>query len=212
MVFPVVMYGCESWTIKKAEHWWRRFLRVPWTVRKSKESILKEIKLAYSLEELMLKLKLQYFGHLMWRPNSMEKTLMLEGWRQKEKGMTKNEMVGRHHWIKGHEFEKIPGDSEGQGGLVCCSPWGRKELDTTEWLNKNWHHSSKAPILQCSAFFIVQLSHPFMTIGKTITLTRQTFVGKIKKIYTNKLICKTERLRDFEKNLWLPKWKGGEEG
>ena len=86
MVFPVVMYGCESWTIKKAEHrridafelWcWRGLLRVPWTARRSNQSILKEISPEYSLEELILKLKLQYFGHLMWRTDSFEKTLML---------------------------------------------------------------------------------------------------------------------------------------
>ena len=95
VVFPVVMYGCESWTIKKAEHqridalklWcWRRLLRVPWTARRSNQSILKEINPEYSLEELMLKLKLQYFGNLMQRPNSLEKTLMLgkiEGGRRR---------------------------------------------------------------------------------------------------------------------------------
>ena len=86
MVFPVVMYGCESWTIKKADHWiidafelwcWRRLLRVPWTARRSNQSILKEINPEYSLEGLMLKLKLQYFGHLIWRTDSLEKTLML---------------------------------------------------------------------------------------------------------------------------------------
>ena len=95
MVFPVVMYGCESWTIKKAEcHridafelWcWRRLLRVPWTARRSNQSILKGISPEYSLEGLMLKLKLQYFGHLMWRTDSVEKTLMLgktEGWKRR---------------------------------------------------------------------------------------------------------------------------------
>ena len=86
MVFPVVMYGCESWTVKKAEHkridafelWcWRRLLRVPWTARRSNQSILKEISPGCSLERLMLKLKLQYFGHVMWRTDSFEKTLML---------------------------------------------------------------------------------------------------------------------------------------
>ena len=86
MVFPVVMYGSESWTVKKAEHWkidafelwcWRRLLRVPWTARRSNQSILKEISSGCSLEGLMLKLKLQYFGHLMWRADSFEKTLML---------------------------------------------------------------------------------------------------------------------------------------
>ena len=88
MVSPVVMYGCESWTIKKAEHrwidafelWrWRRLLRVPWTARRSNQSILKEISPRCSLEGLMLKLKLQYFGHLMWRADSLKKTLMLGG-------------------------------------------------------------------------------------------------------------------------------------
>jgi len=88
MVFPVVMYGCESWTVKKAECWridafelwcWRRHLRVPWTARRSKQSILKEISPGCSLEGLRLKLKLQYFGHLMWRFDSLEKTLMLGG-------------------------------------------------------------------------------------------------------------------------------------
>ena len=87
MVFPVVMYGCESWTIKKAEHqridafemwYWRRLLRVPWTARRSSQSILTEVNLEYLLEGLMLKLKLQYFGHLIQRADSFEKTLMLE--------------------------------------------------------------------------------------------------------------------------------------
>ena len=96
MVFPVVMCGCESWTIKKAEHWridafklwcWRILLRVPWTARRSKQSILKEISPEYSLEGLMLKLKLQYFGHVMWRTDWLEKTLMLaktEGGRRRD--------------------------------------------------------------------------------------------------------------------------------
>ena len=95
VVSPVVMYGCESWTIKKAEHWrtdafelwcWRRLLKIPWTARRSNQSILKEISSEYSLEGLMLKLKLQYFGHLMWRTDSFENTLMLgkiEGGRRR---------------------------------------------------------------------------------------------------------------------------------
>ena len=104
MVFPVVIYGCESWTIKKAGHqridafklWCcRRLLRVPWTVRRSNQSILKEINPEYSLEGLRLKLKLQYFGHLMHRADSLEKTLMLrKEWGQEEKGTTEDEMVG----------------------------------------------------------------------------------------------------------------------
>ena len=113
MVFPVVMYGCKSWTIKKAEHqridafelWcWRRLLRVPWTARRSNQSILKEISPEYSLEGLILKLKLQYFGHLMQRIDSFENTLMLgtiEGGRRRG---TEDEMVGWHHRFNGHEF------------------------------------------------------------------------------------------------------------
>ena len=103
MVFPVVMYGCESWTVKKVEPqrivafelWcWRRFLRIPWTARKSNQSILKEISLEYSLEGLVLKLKLQYFGHLMWRANLLEKTLMLGMIKGKRRrGATEDKMV-----------------------------------------------------------------------------------------------------------------------
>ena len=107
MVFPVVMYGCESWTVKKAEHrrtdafalWcWRRLLRVPWTARRSNQSILKEISPGCSLEKMMLKLKLQYFGHLMRRVDSLEKTLMLARiGGQEEKGTTEDKMAGWHH-------------------------------------------------------------------------------------------------------------------
>ena len=145
MVFPVVMYGCESWTVKKAECWridafepwcWRRLLRVPWTAGRSNQSILKEISPGCSLEGLMLKLKLQYFGHLMRRVDSLEKTLMLGGiWGQKEKGTTEDEMAGWHHWLDVRESERTPGVGDGQGGLACCNSWGRKEADTTERLN-----------------------------------------------------------------------------
>ena len=116
MVFPVVMYRCEKWTIKKAEHcridafelWcWRRLLRVPWTAGRSNQSILKEISPECSLEGLMLKLKLQYFGHLMRRTN---------------------EMVGWHHQFDGHEFEQAPGIGDRQGSLACYSPWGSQRV------------------------------------------------------------------------------------
>ena len=114
MFFAVVMYGCESWTRKRAEQrridafelWcWRRLLKVPWTERRSNQSILKEINPEYSLEGLMLKLKLQYFGHLKWRADSFEKTLMLgkiEGRRRR--GRQRDEMVRWHHQLNGHEF------------------------------------------------------------------------------------------------------------
>ena len=114
MVFPVVMYGCESWTGKKAEHlridafklWcWRRPLRVPWTARRSNQSILKEINPGISLEGMMLKLKLQYVGHLMRRVDSLEKTLMLGKIEGRKKGTIENEMVGWHHRIDEREFE-----------------------------------------------------------------------------------------------------------
>ena len=90
---------------------------------------------------LMLKLKLQYFGHLMWRTDSLEKTLMLgKDWRQEEKGMTEDEMAGWHHRLDGREFEQALGVGDRQGSLACCSPWGCKESDTTEWLNWFWYH------------------------------------------------------------------------
>ena len=113
MVFPVVMYGCESWTVEKAECgridafelWcWRRLLRVPWTARRSNQSILKEISSGISLEGIILKLKLQYFGHLMRRVDSLEKTDAGRYWGQEEKGTTEDEMAGWHHRLDGHEF------------------------------------------------------------------------------------------------------------
>ena len=109
MVFPVVMYGCESRTVKKAECWrsdafelwcWRGLLRVPWTARRSNQTILREISPEYSLEGLMLKLKLQYFGHLLWRADLLEKDSDAgKDWRQKEKGVAENKMVRLHHYL-----------------------------------------------------------------------------------------------------------------
>ena len=135
------MYGCESWTIKKAEHqridafelwYWRRLLRVPWTARRSNQSILKEISPEYSLEGLMLKLKLQYFGHLI-RTDSLEKTLMLG----------KIEGGERRGWQRLGSITDLMGCSgNGQGNLACCCPWGHKELDMTEWLY--WRVMSRA--------------------------------------------------------------------
>ena len=144
MVFPVVMYGCESWTVKKAECWridafelwcWRRLLRVPWAARRSNQSILKEISPGCSLEGLMLKLKLQYFGYLMRRADSLERLWCWEGlgaggeaddrgWDSWMGSPTQWTWV----WVNS-------GSWWWKGGLVCCDSWGCKESDTTERLN-----------------------------------------------------------------------------
>ena len=115
MAFPVIKYGCENWTVKKAEHrrihafglWcWRRLLRVPWTARRSNQSILKEISPGCCLKGMMLKPKLQYFGYLVQRVDSLEKTLMLGGIEGKEeKGTTEDEMTGWHHQLDGCKFK-----------------------------------------------------------------------------------------------------------
>ena len=143
MVFPVVMYGCESWTVKKAERgridafklWcWRRHLRVPWTARRSNQSILKEISPGISLEGMMRKLELQYFGHLMQRVDSLEKTLMLGGIRGRRRRGRQ-----RMRWLDGitdsMDVSLSDGVGDGQGGLAYWDSWGCKELDTTEQLN-----------------------------------------------------------------------------
>ena len=143
MVFPVVMFGCESWTVKKAGCWridafelFGEDSRVPWTARRSNQSILKEMSPGIFLEGMMLKLKLQSFGHLMQRADSFEKTLIMGGiGGRRRRGPTEDEVVGWHHRLDGHEFGWTPGVGDRQGGLACCSSWGRKESNTTEWLN-----------------------------------------------------------------------------
>ena len=154
MVFPVVTYGCEGWTIKKAElHridtfelWcWRRLLRVPWTARRSNQSILVEISPEYSFGRTDAEAETP----ILWPPDAKN---WLTGkdpdagkdWGQKKKGTKEDEMVGWHHRLNGHEFEQAPGVGDGQGSLACCSPWGHKELDTTEQVN--WT-MEKYPIL-----------------------------------------------------------------
>ena len=144
MVLPVVMCKCESWTVKKAEQWridafelwyWRRFLRVPWTARRSKQPILKEISPEYSLEGLMLKLKLQYFDYLMRRNDSLEKTLMLAGIEGRRKRGWQ-----RIRWMNG-----ITDSME--GSQACWRPWGHKESDTTEQLN--WEERKITSTIEC---------------------------------------------------------------
>ena len=128
------MKKAECQRIDAFELWcWRRLLRIPWTARRSNQSILKEISPGCSLEGLMLKLKLQYFGHLMQRTLIGKDPDAGNDWRQDEKGTTEDEMVGWHHWLSEHEFEQAPGDSKGQGSLACCSPCDHKELDMTQW-------------------------------------------------------------------------------
>ena len=139
MVFPVVMYGCESWTIKKAEHQridafevrcWRRFSWVPWIARRSNQSILKEINPEYSLEGLMLRRKLQYFCHLMWRTDSLDKTLTLgkiEGRRRRQRTTWLDDITDSMDV----SLRKV----QEMGKLVCCSPQNCKELEMTGWLN-----------------------------------------------------------------------------
>ena len=158
MVFPVVMYGCESWTVKKAESWkidafellcWRRILRVPWTARRSNLPILKEI------------LGVHWRTHakaetpILWPPHMKIWLIGKDSdagtdWGEEEKGTTEDEMAGWHHWLDGREFEWTPGVGDRQGGLACCNSWGRKELDTTEWMNwteLNW--TSRDMIFSC---------------------------------------------------------------
>ena len=155
IVFPVVMHGCENWTIKKAECWrtdafelwcWKRLLRVPWTARKSNQSILKPISPEYSLEGLMLEAPVLWNDA--WSSSTLEPDVKSQligrdpnagkDWRQENKGTT----ITRMWLLDGipdsmDEFEQTLGDGEGQESLMCCSTWGHKESDKTEWLNNN---------------------------------------------------------------------------
>ena len=156
------IYGCESWTVKKAKQWkidafelwyWRKLLRVPWTVRRSNQSILKQISPRCSLEGLMLKLKLQYFGHLMRRADSLEKTMMLGGIEGRGEGGDREWdgwMASPTQWTW---VWKTPGVGDGQGGLACCDSWGHKESDMTERPNWVTDWTSKT-ILACLQFCI----------------------------------------------------------
>ena len=159
---------CESWSIKKADcRWinafklwcWRRLLRVPWTVRRSNQSILQEINPEYSFERLML--KLQYSGHLMWRADSLEKPDAGKDWGQEEKGPTDDEMVGWHHWLNGHEFEYTPGVGDGQGGLAYCSPWvSKSQTWLSDWTELNCFNDCLLFLcVYCDFFTNIVVSH-----------------------------------------------------
>ena len=195
MVFPLVMYGCESWTIKESwalKNWcfWTvvlRFLRVPWTTRRSNHSILKETSPEYSLEGLMLKLKLQYLGHLMWRTNSLEKTLMLgkiegrrrRGWQKMRwlDGITDamNMNLGKLWEIMRNRETWC---AAFHGITKNCTPQG-------DWQQQQWW--DQIPGLWCSVFYMVQLSHPYVTTEKNIALTMQTFVDRVMSLLFNTL-------------------------
>ena len=130
----------ERWRIDAFELWcWRRLLRVPWTARRYNQSILKEISPGCSLEGMMLKLKLQYFGHLMRRGWLIGKDFDAgRDWGQEEKGMTEDDMAGWHHGLDGRESEWTPGVGDGQGGLACWDSWGREKSDTlSNWTELN---------------------------------------------------------------------------
>ena len=144
VIYGVVIYGCESWTIKKAECWridafelwcWRRLLRVPWTARRSNQSILRNQSWVF-----IGRTDAEAETPVLWPPHAKSWFIRKDpvagkDWRQEEKRMTEDETVGWHHRHDRHEFEQASGVGDGQGGLVCCSPWGHKESDTTEWLN-----------------------------------------------------------------------------
>ena len=167
MVFPVITYGCESWTIKKAKHWridafelwfWRRLLRVPWTSKRSNQSILKEISPAYSFEGLMLKLKLQ----LLWSPHATNWLIGKDrdvgrDWRQEEeKGMTEDETVGWHHQLNGHEFEQTLGVSDGQEAWrAAVHGVSKSRTGLSNWTDWRSHdHFDRNPKRDESQWFI----------------------------------------------------------
>ena len=139
---------------------WRRLLRVPWTAKRSNQSILKEISPEYSLEGPILKLKLQYFGHLMRRTDFGKNPDAGKDWRQKEKRAAEDKMVGWHHQVNGHEFEQAPGVGEEQGSPACCSPRGHKESETTEQLSLSLHFQIHFQILKSMKTTITMFLYP----------------------------------------------------
>ena len=206
MVFPVVMYGCESWTIKNAEHWRIDVLSLLDSKEIKPVNPKGKISPEYALEGPMLKLKLQYFDHLIWRTDSLEKTLMLrkiEG--RKEKGTTENEMVGWHHLFNRQELEKPLGVGDGQGGLASYSPWDCKKSDTTERLN--WTYNLLYIYIYIYTHLYTYLQHIYVNIYTyvitadsccCITETNITLWSNYILILKNKVLRMVEGLWCYE--------------
>ena len=194
MVFPVVMYGCESWTINKAKHWrsdafelwcWRRLLRVPWTVRRSNQSVLEESVLAVNWNDWC-----KAETPILWPPNAKSWLIWKDPdagkyWRQEEKGTTEDEMVGWHHQLDGHEFEQAPAVGDGQGSLAWCTPWGHKESDTTERLNCN-----------CTSHYTVTTGQKHLGFTHCCICSAQKGLALI-RWYSLNICQKTERMISF---------------
>ena len=192
----------ESQTLKNSCFlWcWRRLLRVPWTAR-SNQSILKEINPEYPLEGLMLKLKHQYFGYLIQRADLLKKKDPDAGkdWIHEEKGMAENKMVGWNQWFNRHEFEQALGNGGGQESLVCCNPWGHKELDTTEQLDNNILNEEKPPTC---------IAHMWGVCREMLQLvSRHLFIQNLLRAYYVPKVLLSGTHKEWDRDLYTRVWE-----
>ena len=190
MDFPVVMYGCESWTIKKAEHWridafelwcWRRLLTVPWTASPRRSSQSKEIQLIHHKGDeswvFIGRTDIEAETPILWPPDAKNWLIWTDpdagkDCGQEEKGMTEDKMVGWYHQLNEREFGWTLWVGDGQGGLACWSSWGRKELDMTEWLNGTELHFQNLILLSFNPFILRMIIHGNINfIWQTIILS-----------------------------------------